>query len=219
MINHESEIETLKTIEEKKVVTITELCRLLNCAKRTAQRRLQTWHSHHSCNHNGKFYTLPAVAQFDNNGLWRYKGKLFSKNGSLRDTVIYLVKKSQMGLDASEIGKLLHMPPHSFMSHFRDVAGIKREIHENKFVYFSDETDIYRRQSRRREEVAAEKKSRLPSDGDATLILVDRIKHPKSSVEECAVRIRQKAMHISVEEIHALFEYHGIEKKTPDTLC
>ena len=43
--------------------------------------------------------------------------------------------------------------------------------------------------------------------------LVDRIKHPDSSAEQCAQRIRRKGKSISVVAIRKLLAYHGIEKK------
>ena len=217
MVTNENEIKTIKSIEEKKVIAITEICQLLMCSTRTAQRHLKQWQAYNSCNYNGRFYTLPNIAKFDKSGLWRYKGKLFSRHGNLKETVLHFVKSSPMGLDASEIGKLLQMLPYSFMSHFRNIAGIRREKYEGRFVYFSDEKTTYPRQRQKREDAAKATLSKLPPATDAVLILVDRIIHPGSSAEECARRLRKKVKHISAEAIHALFEYHGIEKKTADT--
>lgn len=217
MVKQENEIKTIKTIEETKVINIKEICQLLLCSTRTAQRHLKQWQAYNSCNHNGRFYTLPNIAKFDRSGLWRHKGKLFSRHGNLKETVLHFVKASQMGLDASEIGKLLQMLPHSFMSHFRNISGIRREKYEGRFVYFSDEETTYRIQRQKREDTVKATLSKLPLADDAIIILVDCIKHPDSSAEECALRIRKKAKHISVAAIRALFDYHGIEKKTADT--
>jgi len=217
MINPENEAGALRVLKEKKIVTIQKLSGLLECSRRTAQRRLKEWQTYNSYNKYGKYFTLPNIPKFDRYGLWKYKGVFFSRYGNLENTITHLVKNSEMGLDASEIGKIVDLLPRSFMSHFQKVPGLIREKHENIFIYFSDEKTTYRRQRQKREDAAKATLSKLPPATDAVLILVDRIKHPDSSAEECARRLQKKIKHISAEAIQALFEYHGIEKKTADT--
>ena len=213
MIKPENEAGALKVSKEKKIVTIQQLSDLLECSRRTAQRRLKEWQTYNSYNKYGKYFTLPNIPKFDRYGLWKYKGVFFSRYGNLENTITNLVRNSEMGLDASEIGKIVDLLPRSFMSHFQKVPGLIREKHENIFVYFSDEEDVYQRQKNKREEAAKEKELQLPPDVDAISILVDRIKNPKSSIEDCARRLRRKGMSISPTAIGKLLDYHGIEKK------
>jgi len=217
MIKPENEAGALKVLKEKKVVKIQQLSDLLECSRRTAQRRLKEWQTYNSYNKYGKYFTLPNIPKFDKYGLWKYKGFFFSRYGNLENTITHLVKNSEMGLDASAIGKLLGLLPRSFMSHFQKVPGLIREKHQNIFVYFSDEKDVYQRQKNKREKAAKDKELQLPPDADAISILVDRIKNPKSGFEDCARRLRRKGMSISPTAISKLFDYHAIEKKTPDT--
>ncbi|MBW1897008.1 MAG: hypothetical protein JRI47_08105 [Deltaproteobacteria bacterium] len=93
---------------------------------------------------------------------------------------------------------------------------IRREKQQGRFVYFFDKQAVYHRQKQNREELLSTKAPQLPSDADAVLILVDRIKHPNASIEQCAHRLQRRAGHIGVWSIHALLEYHGLVKKTPD---
>jgi len=217
MIKPENEAGALKVLKEKKVVKIQQLSDLLECSRRTAQRRLKEWQTYNSYNKYRKYFTLPNIPKFDKYGLWKYKGFFFSRYGNLENTITHLVKNSEMGLDASAIGKLLGLLPRSFMSHFQKVPGLIREKHQNIFVYFSDEKDVYQRQKNKREKAAKDKELQLPPDADAISILVDRIKNPKSGFEDCARRLRRKGMSISPTAISKLFDYHAIEKKTPDT--
>ena len=136
MIHPENEARALKVLKEKKIVTIQQLCDLLECSRRTAQRRLKDWQTYNSYNKYGKYFTLPNIPKFDRYGLWKYKRVFFSRYGSLENTITHLVKNSEMGLDASEIGKTVDLLPRSFMSHFQEVPGLIREKHENVFVYF-----------------------------------------------------------------------------------
>ena len=216
MINPKDESKALSTFREGKIITLLQLSELLRCSARTAQRRLQQWGARCSYNHNGRFHTLPRIPQYDGNGLWRYRGVFFSKHGNLRQTVIHLVRSSVQGLGAAEIGALLHLAPHSFIWHFRDVTGIRREKWGNRFLYFSDETDTYQRQREARTE-AITPSEQLLSEADAILILVDRINHPSSSIQESAERLRRRITDISPKMVTGLLDYHGVEKKTPDT--
>ena len=217
MIEPENEARALKVLKEKKIVTIQQLSDLLECSRRTAQRRLKDWQTYNSYNKYGKYFVLPNIPRFDRYGLWKYKGVFFSRYGNLENTITQLVGNSEMGFDASEIGKIVDLLPRSFMSHFQKVPGLIRERHENIFVYFSDAEVVHQRQKNKREEAAKEKELQLPPDADAISILVDRIKNPKSSIEDCARRLRRKGMSISPTAIGKLLDYHGIEKKTPDT--
>ena len=217
MIEPENEARALKALKEKKIVTIQQLSDLLECSRRTAQRRLKDWQTYNSYNKYGKYFVLPNIPRFDRYGLWKYKGVFFSRYGNLENTITQLVGNSEMGFDASEIGKIVDLLPRSFMSHFQKVPGLIRERHENIFVYFSDAEVVHQRQKNKREEAAKEKELQLPPDADAISILVDRIKNPKSGIEDRARRLRRKGMSINPSAIYNLLDYHGIEKKTPDT--
>ncbi|GAH70667.1 unnamed protein product [marine sediment metagenome] len=213
MINPENEAGALKVLKEKKIVTIQQLSDLLECSRRSAQRRLKEWQTYNSYNKYGKYFTLPNIPKFDRYGLWKYKGVFFSRYGNLENTITHLVKNSEMGLDASKVGKIVDLLPRSFMSHFQKVSGLIREKHENIFVYFSDEKDVYQRQKNKRQQAAKEKELQLPPDADAILILADRLKNPKSSIEDSARRLRRKGMSINPSAIYNLLDYHGIKKK------
>jgi len=217
MIKPENESKALAEFDHRKVMTLPELAAVLECSPRSIQRRLKQWKASCSYNQNARFYTLPHIARYDRQGLWRHRNLLFSRYGNLKQTVVHLVRNSVQGLDAAEIGRLLQLPPHSFLWHFRNVPGMKRERWGKRFVYFCDEPHIYLRQKKARTQAVAEDVRRLPSDADAVLILVDRIKHPGSSIQESAQRLQRRGKRISSEAVADLLDYHGIEKKTADT--
>ena len=209
----------LKRFKTKKVMTVSELSDLVGCSIPTIRKRLRKWKTFTSYNKNGSYYVLPSVPKFDDNGLWKHRGVFFSRFGNLVRTVESLVSNSESGLHASQICELLGLCARSFVSHLRRIPGIRRQRHQQKFVYFSVEERIYRRQERCREEAAAARAQliSLPPSTEAILILVDRIKHPNSSAEQTAQRLRRKGKRISVTVIRNLLKYHGVEKKTLDT--
>lgn len=213
-MNHDS---VLKRFRTEKVLTINEVARLLGNSAVTARRRLRQWNAYTSINRNGRYYVLPEVAMFEDNGLWNYNQIYFSKHGNLRMTIMQLIKQSPAGLTAQQIGGFVGIRANSsFLAGFRDVSEVCREKYRGRFVYFFNQEDIYVEQKKSREALMLRSAS-LPSDADAVLILVDRIKYPDASIEQCARRLRKRIKHIDTTAIHALLDYHGVVKKTPDT--
>jgi hypothetical protein len=217
MVDEEKERQSLSVFRRSRIMTITQLAQHLDCSIPTVRNRLRSWKALTSYNRNGRYYALANVAKFDEHGLWKYKGVCFSRWGTLKNTVHHLVKNSPMGLDASEIGRLVGLPHRSFMAQLRNVQGLRREKVEKRFVYYADEEHSYRTQRTRRAEQLTAMPKNLPSDTEAIFILVDRIKHPEFSEQQCAQRLRSKGKNVSVVAIRNLLAYHGIEKKTPDT--
>ncbi len=217
MIDPQTIRTALRTFKQRKIMSIAQLVGVLNCSVPTVRNRLRKWNTFTSYNSNGSYYTLPSIPEFDTHGLWKYKRVFFSNHGNMKQSIIHLMKSSEAGLDAGQIGKLLGLIRRSFTSHLKGLPDLLREKSEGRYVYFSADEELYLLQREKRQEELQEKKRFLPSDADALLILVDRIRHPDSSAEECARRLRKKIKQISAEAIDALFEYHGIEKKTADT--
>jgi hypothetical protein len=217
MIDPEKEAETLKTFRRSRIMTASQLADHLVCSIPTVRNRLKSWETLTSYNRNGRYYALADVAKFDENGLWKHKGVFFSNHGTLKATVRHLVGNSPAGLDAREIGRLVGLPARSFMAQLQKIPGLRREKHEKRFVYYSDEEDTYRSQEARRVEESKRKVKELPSDTEAIFILVDRIKHPDSSFEQCAQRLRRRGRRVDISAVRNLLADHGIEKKTQDT--
>jgi hypothetical protein len=196
----------------QKIITLEQLIGLLECSAITARRRLKQWHTYTSINQNGRYYTLPQTPEFDQSGLWRYQAVLFSKHGNLKQTIISLITESPKGLSAGEIAELVGLVPNSsFLSQFKDVAGVKREKHQGRFVYLSDLPEIYARQ--KRGWLAAG----LPTDAQAIVILVQLIKHPEIGIEQLAGYVSEQGLSIEPAAIKGFLQLHDLLKKTSDT--
>ena len=206
----------IQKFKNKKVVTIVVLAAWLSCSIATARRRLKAWRAYTSYNQNGRYYTLPEIADFDDNGLWRYQGVFFSKHGNLKRTLAHLVIHSAQGLSGAELGELLGLEPRSFLSHFRDHPEIFRENLMGRWIWFAADPKIREAQKQARLAQAVAKEPRMPTDTEAVMILVDLIKHPNSGLEQVARRLKPKGLHIDVDAIGQLLVHHGLEKKTVD---
>jgi hypothetical protein len=211
------EKDVLKTFRQKKVITIEQLVGLLHSSVITARRRLKEWKTYTSFNNNGRYYTLPDIPDFDSNGIWKYQKVLFSKYGNLKQTIIQLVAQSGAGLSAKEMANIVELPSNSsFFSQLHNFAGIKRERHGGRYIYFSDTPFLYEKQ-KEAFTLYREGEYILPSDAEAVVILVQLIKHPDLSIEELSDRLAQEGKKIESSVIKSFLEAHDLLKKIPDT--
>jgi hypothetical protein len=211
-----NETKVKKRFKKSKVLTIEQLVDLLESSVITVRRYLKKWKAHTSFNHNGRYYTLQGIPQFDSNGIWKYQTILFSQYGTLKQTIIELIRHSEGGLSAKEIAQVVEIPSNSsIFSQLHNVSVIRREKHQRHFVYFSDEPAIYEKQKYalyRSDGVA-----RLPSDEEAVLILVQYIKHPHIGLEELSERVARQGKMIAPSVIRGFLEHHDLLKKIQDT--
>lgn len=208
--------DVIKTIHRIKVLTIDELSNMLASSVITARRYLKRWKALSSFNHNGRYYTLPGIPRFDHHGIWRYQTILFSKYGNLKQTMIHLVSQSESGLSAREIAQIVGLPSNSSLfSRLQDLSGIRREKHQGRFVYFSDEHQRY--QEQKSVFYRPQSMGRLPSDEEAILILVQYIKHPHLGIEGISEKLAHQGKIIAPSVIGSFLHHHDLLKKIPDT--
>lgn len=203
----------IKVFKKKKVLMIEELSELLGSSLVTARRRLKQWKAHTSYNQNGRYYVLPDVAKFDTNGLWRHQDILFSQYGNLKQTVIALIKNSPAGLTGSQIGELVSLTPRSFLSHFRNETQLRREMIEGRFVYFASDKATRTQQKKVRQTPTNQADMRAPTDAEAVVILVERIKHPGLPIEDLAKKLCKVGYRFNAEAIRCFLNSHGLLKK------
>ena len=205
------------TVKREKIFTLKRLVSILDCSSRTAQVKLKLWKTYTSYNQNGKYYTLPEIPHFDVHGLWRFKDVAFSKHGNLKKTIVHLVTSAPAGLTGRQLGELLGLSPQSFLHHFRNCPAICREKHDGVYVYFSDDASIYERQVQQRKSLVCRPAVVTISDPEAVMILVAIIRHHGISAEEILALPEIKKSKMKLTAIQGFLEYHGLEKKIPDS--
>src|SRR3970282_196418 len=101
----------LPLFRRRRIVTMQEMKAALGTAvERTVFRKLQDFPYHSSYSHRGQVYTLDALAEFDDRGLWSCRGAHFSRFGTLIDTAEQFVTRSDRGCLASELAGGLQTP-------------------------------------------------------------------------------------------------------------
>ena len=202
--------------DQRKVLTMPELSAMLHCSDGTVRRRLKEWRALSSYNRNARYYTLPSVPQFSKKGLWKHEGVLFSKHGTLKNTVIYLVRISAAGLSNCELKEILGTSPTSYLAQRKQLSGVKAEKHNREVVYFSADEELYRRQKQKRFPPQPTV-SKLPPDALAIIILVALVKNPGSTPAELSDVLRRQGYQIDGAMIDNLLEHHGLSKKKLNT--
>lgn len=212
---------TLESIEnhfnEKRVLTLQSLARLLSVSVRTVQRLISSLSTIRSYDHNGRYFSMEKLARFNSMGIWEYNDIHFSKFGSLKNTLVAIINNSSQGMDVSQIKDVLGMDTRSFLFQYKDVGGIKREKIGNHYVYFSSDKKHFSEQlSNRKQGLVSPVKA--PLEGIAAIrVLVETIKAPGLTFEQLSKHLSTRGLKVKPEVIRDFFIFYGIEKKTQDS--
>lgn len=201
-------------LKKQIIMTLLELSLLINASTRTVQRKLKQLDTIRSYDHNGRFFALKEVAQFNPYGIWKHKEIHFSKYGNLKDTLIQVIKNSDAGINADEIRNILGLETRSFLFHYKDIEQVKREKVDGCYVYFSSDSIRYNFQLTNRKKLIGEQLSYHMKDTTGIMILVETIKHPDFSAKRLSRHLRKQGIKIKPEAIIDFYKFHGIEKKT-----
>ncbi len=200
--------------EKTKVFTVPQVCSFLQCSIPSVRVKIKQWKSFTSYNQNGRFYTLPHVPCFNENGIWEYQDIYFSKHGNLRKTVIHLVRNSDSGLSGEQLGLVLGLPYRSFLHHFKNVPGMRREKMHGVFIYYSDDPLQKERQIMNRV-VPTNRVFESLTESEAIIILVALIKRQALTTEQLIALPDVQKNKIAINSINVFLEQHGLLKKTP----
>jgi len=130
-----------KLLLKKKTATMSELKDVLETnVKMTVFRKLNELSYIASYSHSGRYYTLPNIPDFDEQGIWKHHSAMFSIHGNLQKTVKAFVDSSKAGYTVSELKKVLQIEvKEPLLIQFR-----KKQIYRKKisgcYVYFATES-------------------------------------------------------------------------------
>lgn len=131
----------------QKIATMAELQTALGThVNMTVIRKLQELSYHSSYSHKGKYYTLDEIADFDRQGLWSFESVLFSRYGTLTQTVKAFVNNCEAGFSARELQSLLHLAVKEPLLCLYRRNQIQRQKISGCYVYFSSEPKKQKRQ-------------------------------------------------------------------------
>ncbi len=125
-------------LHEHRTATIDELCGALgNSCLRTVYRKLGALDYRNSYSHRGRYYTLPSLATFDDEGLWNCQNVWFSRYGNLLATTQAFIERSAAGCKAAEMTEALHVECKHALNALVHRGRLARERIEGAYVYFA----------------------------------------------------------------------------------
>jgi len=175
-----------------------------------------------SFTHAGRYYTLADIPQFDEYGLWFYKGIGFSRAGTLKKTLVKLIEAADAGYTHRELKALLHIRVHNTLLFLMHEKRINREYIEKLYVYMCIETKRAAEQVTRRREwleadVAVAPVAKVPIT-TVIEVLLELIRAGKVLIAPIVVvqRLRVRGVPVTMGEVEQIFARYGLEalKKT-----
>ncbi len=140
-------IELQRLLKRQKVCTLQELMEALGTSVRmTVFRKLAELSYLSSYSHRGKYYTLKALCQFDDNGLWSYREARFSRDGTLLETAKRFIDQSEAGYGVAELDQALHVDTQQALLRLYKNSSVHREKLEGIYIYLSAQERERKRQ-------------------------------------------------------------------------
>jgi hypothetical protein len=190
-------------------------------SRMTVFRRLSGVEYLCSYTHTGRYYTLFDIARFDSDGIWFYDDIGFSQNGSLKNTVTYLVDNGDGGKFHSDLQRQLRVRVHNVLLDLVQSKQIKRIKFEGQYLYLSNDKEQSTKQIEQRDQLSMQAR-RIPvfiSEPLVIEILAEVIRqskrHQRADQVACALAIR--GLPISEDDVMTVFDQYDIEKKIADS--
>ena len=106
-----------RLFQRRKIADLDHLFAALDTRSRmTVFRRLSPMGYVSSYSHAGRYYTLRDIPVFDPDGLWQHAGVLFSRDGTLKKTVVRLVEEADAGQFHRELHVRLRLRVHNTLA-------------------------------------------------------------------------------------------------------
>jgi len=151
--------ELKKVIVKNKMATMVEMKAAIGTTvDATIFRKLRELFYLRSYSHRGKYYTLPEVVRFNEQGLWSCRGVHFSKQRSLLNTIEHHVDYSVSGYFEYELESLLHVGVRVAVLKLLTDNRISRQKVSGRYLYCSP------RMKKRKRQCNGRKKQQAISD-------------------------------------------------------
>jgi hypothetical protein len=203
-----------RLFKRNKIVKLEDLFVALKTTSRmTVFRRMSAIGYFASCSHAGRFYTLKTIPEYDPHGLWRYTEVLFSRFGTLKETVRNLVEASNIGQYHRELESRLQLRVHNTLADL--VAGklLRREQIAGDYLYLSGELARAKIQlANRSREAKVTKEYPLVVVIEVLLEVIHSAK-VHANANSIAHRLQNRGVIVATKDVDDILEQHGVVKK------
>ena len=173
-----------------------------------------------SYSHAGRYYTLEGLPRFDEDGLWAHGGVLFSRDRTLRQTVLRMVETSSAGHTHPELQARLRLRVHDTLLDLVEEQQVGRVRLHRLFLYVSPDPGRATRQVANRTQAGPD--AALPRrdkdlDPAAVIEVLAEVIHGtvlRLDAAEVAARLVTRGVIVTVAQVERVFLRHGVGKKT-----
>jgi hypothetical protein len=218
MLGPEPSRQTLtRLFQRQSIADLATLSDALETSSRMSVfRRLSALGYLSSYSHDGRFYTLRNIPPFDQDGLWRYQGVCFSRDGSLKATVERLVEQSDAGRTHSELHVRLQVRVHNTLLDLVEDRRIGRETLRGHYLYVSANPARAESQLILRQQQPAGAVQSPPESPAAVVIevLLDLVRSARvrPDADQVTQRLAARGLPVTVEQVEAIFSRYGLKK-------
>lgn len=125
-----------RLLHKQTVATMPQLKAALGTAVTfTVLRKLAPLGYRSSYSHGGTYYTLDALAHYDELGLWSHRDIRFSRHGTLVNTAEALVKQSVAGYLVPELEAVVHVAAKDALRQLAQAGRIFRREWQGRYLY------------------------------------------------------------------------------------
>jgi len=121
------------------VMTMECLKQVTGQPRESVLRDLKSIGYYSSYNGRGKYYTLCSTPEFDDLGLWKYRGAYFSIRRTLLDTAEHLINVSNAGCTHDELRRALGIGIQNSLYQLTIAGKVARQQVGAQYVYFGKE--------------------------------------------------------------------------------
>jgi len=172
-----------------------------------------------SYSHAGRFYTLRDIPSFDKNGLWQYRNKvLFSKYGTLKETIRALVTDSESGYSHRELVQLLLIRIQNTLNDLISNKILNRKLIQGVFVYVDGNSACAQVQLCHRDKILKEtRRHEPPLDRNTVIeILVTLLREETWDPKVIARTVRAQGVYTTKEGVLTVLQHYDLKKKLLD---
>jgi len=145
-----------KLILDQKITTMLEMKQALGTrVDVTVFRKLKELSYLRSYSHRGKYYTIPLVVRFNEQGLWSYRNVHFSRHGSLVNTIEYFVEHCMAGNFEYELENQLQVGIRTAVLKLLKDNRISRQKVSGRYLYCSSNKKVGKQQCNNRKKQQA----------------------------------------------------------------
>lgn len=202
-------------LRDRRAALFEELRAVLgNPSPSTVFRHLRKVPYRSSYNCNGRYYALHEPGRYDRWGLFSVGEVHFSIDGTLKATVIRLVRDAQAGWTQKELQDLLRVRVQGFLLKALRMGEVNREQVDGVFVYLHVDPEVREEQLRHRRELV-DRAQQVEQIGDETVIriLLVLIRHPGATPSDVTRHLRGKSPPVTRVQVDVVFSRFGLGEK------